>query len=487
MTKKPEIRVRFAPSPTGFLHIGGLRTALFNWLFAKKHQGKFILRIEDTDRSRLVPESLEDIKESLSWYGLDWDEGPDKGGDYAPYRQSERLNLYQKYADQLIKEKKAYYCFCSPDRLDQMRKDQQRRGVPPKYDKTCLKLSAKEISKKLADKTPHVIRLNVPDQGRMTFRDLVRGKVEFNLLEIDDQILIKSDGFPTYHLAVVVDDNLMKISHVIRGEEWLPSIPKHLLLYKAFGWSLPQFAHLPMILGEDKSKLSKRHGALPALQYRERGYLPETILNFIALLGWNPKTEQEKFTIDQLITNFDLTKVNKAGAVFNQKKLDWLSGQYLRQLDLDKFTELCLPYLAKEGIDISNKEYVKKCVALEQERVKSLSEIAEAVKFFFTEQLDYLPTLLVWKKMNVTQLITSLQLSKEVLQNIDSNSFHFATLEKELQQAIAKQGLDNGSVLWPLRVALSGRQASPSPYEIAEVLDKDRTIMRIDQGLNLLK
>jgi len=486
MNNKPEIRVRFAPSPTGFLHIGGLRTAFFNWLFAKKHQGKFILRIEDTDQNRLVPASLGDIKNSLKWYGLDWDEGPDIGGPYQPYRQSARKELYQEQAQKLLDSDKAYRCFCTADRLSKMRKDQQSRGIPPKYDRACLKLTAEEINKKIKQGLPYTIRLKVPTGGKIVINDLIRGKVEFNYQELDDQILLKSDGFPTYHLAVVVDDNLMQISHVIRGEEWLPSLPKHILLYQAFDWPLPQFAHLPMILGSDKSKLSKRHGAMSALQYKEEGYLPQAILNFIAFLGWNPKTEQEVFSLEELIKEFSLDKVNKAGAVFNLKKLDWFNGHYLRELNPDNFAKMCLPYLEKEGIDTKDFNYVKKAVVLEQARIKKLSEIPEAVRFLF-EDIEYKTELLIWKKMTKDQVKNSLELSKQVLAKIELASFHFATLEESLKKVIEKQGLDTGSLLWPLRVALSGRQASPSPFEIAEVLGQAISLKRIEQAISLLK
>lgn len=486
MSNKPEIRVRFAPSPTGFLHIGGLRTALFNWLFAKKNNGKFILRIEDTDRTRLVPASLDNIKNSLKWYGLEWDEGPDLGGPYKPYIQSARQELYQKHAQKLLESGKAYRCFCSSERLDQMRKDQQSRGVPPRYDRTCRKLSADEVDKKIEQGLLFTIRLKVPTQGKIVIKDLIRGKIEFDYQEIDDQVLLKSDGFPTYHLAVVVDDNLMKISHVIRGEEWLPSLPKHILLYQAFDWPLPQFAHLPMILAPDKSKLSKRHGAVSASQYKEEGYLAKTIINFIALLGWNPKTEQEVFSLEELTKEFSLDKVNKAGAVFDLKKLDWLNGHYLRELDADKFTKMCLPYLEKEGIETKDFDFVKRAVILEQSRIKKLSEIPEAVRFLF-EEIKYESQLLTWKKMNQSEVKKSLQLSKQVLSEIEAASFNFATLEKLLKGIIEKEGLDTGALLWPLRVALSGRKASPSPFEIAEVLGQKTSLKRIEQAISLLK
>ena len=487
MIKDKRVRVRFAPSPTGFLHIGGLRTALFNWLFAKKHQGSFILRIEDTDRERFVSESLQDIKDSLRWYGLDWDEGPDRGGDYGPYLQSERLQLYRKHAKKLLDQGNAYHCFCTTERLAKMREEQQSRGVASKYDGTCLKLSPQGVGQRLNKKVPHVIRLKTPGQGSSIFKDLIRGTVKFDYKEIDDQILIKSDGFPTYHLAVVVDDHLMEISHVIRGEEWLPSTPKHLLLFQYFGWEAPQMAHLPMILGPDKSKLSKRHGALSALEYRNLGYLPEAVINFIALLGWNPKTEQEIFNREQLAKEFALEKVNKAGSIFNLKKLDWLNGHYLRQLDLEQFAELALPYLQKDGVKLKDGQFNKQAVSLEQARIRKLSEITEAVSFLFLESLEYDAKLLFWKDMAKEEVISSLNLAKEKFNQIEEKDFHFATLELLLKDLIKEKGIEPGKFFWPLRVALSGREASPSPFEIAWVIGKKRTISRIEQSLDLLK
>ena len=283
------VRTRFAPSPTGDPHIGNIRSALFAWLFARHKQGEFIIRIEDTDRERSVEGSVDRIKESLEFLGLDYDEGLDKGGEYGPYVQSERQDLYKKHAQQLVDEDKAYHCFCSPERLDEMRKEQQKNKQAPKYDRKCLQLSEAEIKEKLAAGEPHVIRFEVPE-GITAFKDVVRGKVSIKNDTLDDQVILKSDGFPTYHLAVIVDDHLMKISHIIRAEEWLPSTPKHILLYQAFNWDVPEYVHLPMILGSDKKKLSKRHGAVSFLDYRDRGYLPEALVNFMAFLGWNPKS-----------------------------------------------------------------------------------------------------------------------------------------------------------------------------------------------------
>ncbi|MEW6654905.1 MAG: glutamate--tRNA ligase, partial [Bacteroidota bacterium] len=316
-----EIRVRFAPSPTGYLHVGGLRTALYNFLFARKNNGKFILRIEDTDRNRYVEGAIENLIASLKWCGLEYDEGPDKEGRFGPYMQSQRLDLYKKLADELIEKGHAYYCFCTPERLKQLREEQEKQKLPQaKYDKHCLSLSKSDIEEKLASKIPHVVRLNVIPNQKIIFDDVIRKRVEFDSGNVDDQVLIKSDGYPTYHLANVVDDHLMQISHVIRGEEWLSSTPKHVLLYDSFGWERPTFAHLPLLLNPDKSKLSKRQGDVAVEDYRDKGYLQEALVNFVALLGWNAGDDKEFYFIDELIESFSLERVNNSGAVFDLEK-----------------------------------------------------------------------------------------------------------------------------------------------------------------------
>lgn len=327
-----KIRVRYAPSPTGYIHIGNLRTALYNYLFARHQKGDFILRIEDTDRTRYVPGAVENLISTLDWAGLDYDEGPVKGGQYGPYMQSERLDIYKKHADYLIENKKAYHCFCTPERLSALREEQQKQKVAyAKYDKHCLHFSEEETKKNLADGIPCVIRLNVEPGSTIKFKDYIRDEVEFSSDVIDDQILIKSDGFPTYHLANVVDDHLMKISHVIRGEEWLPSTPKHILLYEAFGWELPVFAHLPLLLNPDRSKLSKRQGDVAVEDYKKKGYLKEALLNFIALLGWTAGDDKEIYDMDGLISSFSLDRVNKSGAIFDMDRLNWLNAEHLRK------------------------------------------------------------------------------------------------------------------------------------------------------------
>ncbi len=326
------VRVRFAPSPTGYLHIGGLRTALYNYLFAKNNNGKFILRIEDTDRNRYVEGAVENLISTLNWIGLKYDEGPDAKGEFGPYMQSQRLDIYKKYANDLLENGKAYCCFCTPERLQELREEQQRQKLPQaKYDKHCLNLTKDEIKEKLESGIPHVIRLNVPADQKVTFDDVIRERVEFDTSNIDDQVLIKSDGFPTYHLANVVDDHLMKITHVIRGEEWLSSTPKHILLYDFFEWEKPVFAHLPLLLNPDRSKLSKRQGDVAVEDYQSKGYLKETLINFVALLGWNAGDDKEFYYLDELVEKFSLERVNKAGAVFDLQKLNWLNAEHLRK------------------------------------------------------------------------------------------------------------------------------------------------------------
>ncbi|MEA3344691.1 MAG: glutamate--tRNA ligase, partial [Chloroflexota bacterium] len=371
-----QIRVRFAPSPTGEPHIGNIRTVLFNWLFARQQGGKFILRIEDTDRTRYVPGAEEAIKEGLRWLGLEWDEGPDVGGPYGPYVQSERLSLYRKYAEQLVATGHAYRCNCTPERLAALREEQQRRHEHVGYDRRCRFKEPGEVS----PDEEHVIRLAVPLEGTTKVHDLIRGDVTFENQLIDDQVLLKSDGFPTYHLAVVVDDHEMDITHVIRADEWLSSTPKHILLYQAFGWEPPQFAHVPIVLGEDGKRLSKRHGATSIAEFKRMGYLPEALFNFLALLGWAPGEgeEQEIFSREELVQLFDLTRVQPSAARFSYDKLDWMNSEYIRALPADELAERLLPVLRDAGLDASL-DKVRELVPLVRERLKTLNDAVELV------------------------------------------------------------------------------------------------------------
>lgn len=471
-----KVCVRFAPSPTGFLHLGSLRTALFDWLFARKYQGKFILRIEDTDKERYVKGALENMMEALQWYGLDFDEGP--------IFQSKRLEIYKKFSHELVKKGKAYFCFCSSERLEELRKLQVANKQPPKYDGHCRIYSASEIKKRLEANEPHVIRLKVPLEGQTEFDDVIYGHISVENKNIDDQVLLKSDGYPTYHLANVVDDHEQGITHVIRAEEWLPSTPKHILLYQAFGWRLPKFVHLPMVLGKDRSKLSKRHGAVSALEYKNLGYLPEAVLNFIALLGWNPKTEKEVFTSEELIKEFDLDKVNKASAVFDREKLDWFNGYYIRKTKLDKLVELCLPFISYKKI---NKTSLKKIISLFQERMRKLSEINDLASFFFVRKLKYETGILIPKKFDKDFTSEVLTKTYDFIKEIKKEDFKAKKLKNQFEQFIQKNNYNNTIVLWPLRVAVTGKEASPGVFEVMDVLEKETVLERLGEALTNLK
>ncbi len=450
------------------------------------------MRVEDTDQKRHVEGAAEAIYSGLKWAELEYDEGPDTGGSYGPYIQSQRLDIYKKYAEELLKNKHAYYCFCSEETLEQMRQEQIKKKQMPKYDRRCCVLSEDEIKKKLRAGEPHVIRMKIPDNRVIEVDDIVRGKVLFNTDELDDQVLLKSDGYPTYHLAVVVDDHLMKISHVTRTEEWLPSTPKHILLYEFFGWKKPHWAHLPLLLNPDKTKMSKREGDVALGDYIEKGYLPEAMINFLAFLGWNPGTEKEIYSMKELLKDFSLQKVQKSGAIFNVDKLDWLNGCYIRQMSLDELVKKVIPFLVKSELIKENPphkkwvgddfNYIKKIVALEQPRLKKLSEIGDRAVFFFKIP-EYQPELLVWRDMPFEDVIISLQTSSKVLKNIPEVNFKKEYLEKVLLKETEK---DKGRLLWPLRAALSGLKASPGPFEILEILGKKRSIERIELALKKL-
>ena len=459
------------------MHVGGLRTALYAYLFAQKNQGDLLLRIEDTDQSRAVPGAAENLQATLKKFGLKW--------QGKAIFQSQRLKIYQKYARALITAKKAYPCFCSPERLDQLRQAQAAKKIPSQYDQHCLNLPPAEVAEKLKNKIPHVVRLKVPAGGQTEFRDLVRGPVSFKNELIDDQVLLKSDGFPTYHLANVIDDHEMGITHVIRGEEWLPSTPKHVLLYQAFGWPIPQFAHLPLLLNPDKSKLSKRQGDVAVEDYLKKGYLTETLLNFILLLGWNPGTNQEIFNRQEMIASFDLTRVNKAGAVFDTKKLDWLNGHYLRQKSLTEFAKLCQPFFVQAGIKVKPQR-LEKIVALEQARIKTLAEIVPATSFFF-QMAPYETRLLLWKKMTPPEGLNNLRVLTKFLAELPAKKWLAKNLEIAIMDFIRHQKMGVGETLWPMRVALSGRQASPGPFEIAQALGQAETLKRIETAINKLE
>lgn len=468
------IRTRIAPSPTGAPHIGTAYAALFNFGFARKNKGKFLLRIEDTDQARLVKGAEEQIIEALDWLGLKWDEGP--------FRQSERLPLYQKHAEELVREGKAYYCFCSEKRLEEMRKTQQKRGLPPKYDGRCRRLDSKKATAK-AKKEKHVIRLKVPEGGETTFVDLVRGKITFKNAEIDDQILLKSDGFPTYHLAVVVDDYLMKISHIIRGEEWISSTPKHVLLYQAFGWKVPAFAHLPLLRERDRSKLSKRHGAVGILEFRREGYLPEALLNFLALLGWSHPEGKDLFPLPEFIEKLDLKRISTSAPVFDRMKLDWMNGEYIRKIKDQKLKIKISEYLRKHrGLDIDG-ELIERIVPLVRERIKKLSEFEGLAGFFFKD-IAWSRELLVQKGETAVSTKEKLEESLKILQGM--RDWEAGKLERKTRKLAGDRGWKAPALFMALRVAISGQKVSPPLFESMEVLGKEKVLERIRRASSVL-
>ncbi len=480
------VRVRFAPSPTGYLHVGGARTALFNWLFARHHNGVFILRIEDTDRTRFVPEALEDIMESLRWLGLEWDEGPEVGGDYGPYFQSQRLDIYQKYAKQLVDSGHAYYCYCSPERLARVREEQRRRGEPDVgYDRHCRYLTAKERAEYEAQGIVPVVRLKVPLEGQTSFHDVLHGDITVDNAKLDDLVLLKSDGYPTYHLANVVDDHLMGISHVMRADEWLPSVPKHVLLYQAFGWDIPIYAHLPVILAPTgKGKLSKRHGGVAVHEFREEGYLPEAMVNFLARVGWAYDDKTEFFTRQELIEKFSLEGVSKSPAAFSYDKLEWMNGVYIRMLPPDELARQLMPFLERAGLT-ADLPTVRRLVPLIQERLKKLSEVVEWVDFVFVDQLNYDPALLVGKKMTAEESLAALRKARETLAALPD--FEEETLEKALRALVKELGLKAGQLFGILRGAVTGKKVAPPLFGTLSILGQERALKRIDQALEVLK
>ncbi len=479
------VRVRYAPSPTGAPHIGNLRTALFNWLWARHCDGKFILRVEDTDQAREVENGLELIMESLRFLGMDWDEGPDIGGAYGPYHQSERLPIYKKYADELIEKGAAYYCYCTPDELQQMRKDQEARGEPTRYDRRCRFLTAGQRAEREAKGLPRVVRLAVPLEGSTTLPDFIHGDITIPNADVDDQVLMKSDSFPTYHLAVVVDDHLMEITHVMRGDEWISPFPKHILLYNAFGWTPPQFGHMPVVLGPDKKKLSKRHGATSVTQFRQEGYLVEALVNFMALLGWAYDGERELFSRDELIKSFTLDHIHSSPAVLDRAKLDWMNGDYIRRLETGDLAERLLPFLTRAGIE-ADLETTKKIAPLVQERLKRLDEIAPLVDFIFQDEIAYDPKLLLGNKMNAAESLNALRSAGEVLDNFAAFDDEHA-LEQELRAASEKLGLKPAQFFGILRVAVTGKTVTPPLVGTMKVMGKGKVMGRVEMALGELE
>jgi glutamyl-tRNA synthetase len=469
------IRVRFAPSPTGYPHLGNIRTALFNWIFARHNNGVFILRIEDTDVTRMVEGATDAILEGLRWLGLNWDEGP--------YFQSQRLELYREAADKLLKQDCAYRCYCSPQRLESMRQEQMKRKQPPGYDRHCRNLTAKECAEKEASGTIPVVRFKSPPEGQTSFNDLLRGQIVFENHTLDDFVLLKSDGYPTYHLANIVDDHMMEISHVLRADEWLSSTPRHVLLYRAFDWQPPQFAHLPMILGPDRSKLSKRHGATSVTEYKEQGYLPEAMFNFLALLGWSLDDKTELMTPDEIVKNFSLERISTTAAVFNKDKLEWMNGVYLRGLSLEEFTSRAMPFLEKglppevqRPLDVT---YIVRIMPLIQERAKTLAEVPQLSDFFFVD-MEYDAGLLSGK-IDKTGAVKSLQASVAAMNGL--KNWDAASLEAVFRPLAEELKLKTSVFFGLLRVAVTGRTAAPPLFQTMEVLGKERCLKRLKMAL----
>ncbi|MDA1060642.1 MAG: glutamate--tRNA ligase [bacterium] len=517
------IKTRFAPSPTGYLHVGGLRTALYCYLFARKNNGKFILRIEDTDQERYVEGAVENLIKTLKWIGLKYDEGPNKG-ENGPYIQSERTEIYKEHVDKLLESGHAYRCFCTKERLDEMRDRQKANKQATMYDRKCLDLPESEVKAKIEEGIPFVIRQKIPFES-IRFKDLIRGTVEFHGKTIDDQILVKSDGFPTYHLANVVDDHLMEITHVIRGEEWLPSTPKHLALYEAFGWHPPQFAHLPLLLNPDKTKLSKRQGDVAVEDYIKKGYTREAIINFVVFLGWHPGSgdENEMYTLEELKEIFQMGKVHKSGAVFNLEKLDWFNWRWKKQQfqetlnklakDIDEKCEIHEPRKDQFSYEFSSQEkedqffnkrgkillemcneqvpeeykqdknkLLKTLVTIEEKILRNPKETKENLEFYYALP-NYSKELLTHEKMrvNLEQAYTSLKASIEDLEKLDNWTLN--SLQESLKKTVERLGVKNGQVFWPLRAALSGLDFSPGVFELAWALGKDESLKRIKEGL----
>lgn len=484
-----DVRVRFAPSPTGYLHIGGARTALFNYYFAKKNNGKFILRIEDTDTERLKEDSVSQIISSMKWLGMDWDEGPEVGGDYGPYFQSERRELYTKEIMRLVEEGKAYYCFCTEEDIQKEREEQKKKKLPFRYSGKCSHLSKEEVEKNLKEGKPYVIRIKIPKEGTTEVEDLIRGKVSVDNTQLDDYIIMKSNGMPTYNLACVVDDHMMKINYVIRAEEHLSNTPKQIHIYRALGYEIPQFAHISMILAPDRSKLSKRHGATSVEEFRERGYLKEAIVNYLTLLGWSPGEDEEIFSVEDTLAKFSLDKVSKTAAIYDVDKLTWMNGQYLRELDLDYIVRESIPYFIERGLieeaEIEEKyDYIKRVVEAVREKVKLLPEIAEASTYFFKdiEEYDEKGVKKRFKKEGVVELLKK---GKETLKN--ASAFDVETVEKEYRDLIDRLGIKGGDIIHPTRLALSGKTVGPGLFDIISILGRKECIKRIDKAIEYIE
>ncbi|MCX8008373.1 MAG: glutamate--tRNA ligase [Patescibacteria group bacterium] len=463
MNKKSIVRTRIAPSPTGNdLHIGNAYTALINYVFAKRHDGKFIIRIEDTDRTRYVEGSENKILESLAWLGISHDEGPDNSGPYAPYRQSERLEIYQRYAKELVEKGYAFYCFCTPQRLEQMRKYQEDHHMPPMYDGLCKRLNQEQIKNKIQNGESYVIRMNVPEEGTTTFTDLIRGEIAFENKFIDDQVLLKSDGYPTYHLGVVVDDHEMDISHVIRGEEWISSTPKHILLYRFFGWNPPAFAHLPVLRNPDKSKLSKRRNPVWVSFYRDEGFLPEAIKNYLALMAWSYPDGRDIFSLQDMIAVFDLQNIQTTAPIFDTEKLRWMNGQYIKRMNDEELTRRIYEFFHGEY----DKERIASILHLVKERIRTLREFRNIAHFFFEPVTTFEKQL---KKEYIHRLIEALETS----------DWKHDVMEVSIRKSAENLNIKPKELFMELRIAITGKSVGPPLLESLEIIGKEETVSRL--------
>lgn len=483
-----EVRVRFAPSPTGYLHIGGARTALFNWLFARKMGGKLILRIEDTDVARLKEDSVSQILTSLKWLGINWDEGPEVGGDYGPYYQSERFDIYRKYCQQLVDEGKAYYCFCTPEELEAQREKQRQAKQPFRYARTCRDLSPEEVKARIDAGASYSVRLKIPAEGSVVVHDLIHGDVTFNMDQYDDFVIMKSNGIPTYNFAVVIDDHLMGMTHVMRAEEHLSNTPKQLLVYQAFGWEPPKFGHMSMILAPDRSKLSKRHGATSVEEFRSQGFVAEAIVNYLTLLGWGPGDEREIFSLQDTVELFELEQMSKKAAIYDTKKLTWMNGQYLSELPLEKILPEVKPFFVKDGyVDeawfAENEEYFAKLVDTVRVRVKTLQEIADASDYFFKDVESY-------DEKGVAKHFKpeAVALLEECIAAVEADDvYSLETTEAAYNKIAADNNLALGKVIHPTRLALTGRTVSPGMFDVMVLLGKEKTLARLHKAVEFIK
>jgi glutamyl-tRNA synthetase len=482
----PTVRVRFAPSPTGFLHVGGLRTALYNYLYARQNNGVLVLRIEDTDRSRYVEGSVDNLKDTLHWAGINFDEGPGReAGGMGPYIQSERLGLYKEHVEKLVRDGTAYYAFDTPEELEEMRRAQEHNHVTSRLHRKALELSPSQVKEKLNAGVPAVVRMRIPDDPVVGFDDIVRGRVEIAGDQLDDQILFKSDGYPTYHLANVVDDHLMGITHVIRGEEWLPSAPKHVLLYRFFGWDPPRFAHLPLLLNPDRSKLSKRQGDVAVEEYRKKGFLPEALVNFVALLGWNPGDERELFTLQELVREFSLERVGKSGAIFNVEKLLWLNEQHLRKKPDRELLVMLKAELAGLPANHSQSDdaYLLGVIGAMRERMSFVHDIVEKSPYFFHAPEAYDPDTV--RKRWKPDSARNLRLLMEKFSRLEAPSG--AAYEEVLHRTAEAAGIKNADLIHPLRLALTGVGGGPGVFDILSILGKEESLRRIARAVEQLQ